>query len=124
MTSFNDDRVLSEIDYLVIGRRIGKTNTVTALIRHEQAMAHVREEYQQLALRGTPITLAEWKDMRMNSWERDFLIPYLDDEALCWTVQHNLSNCSVRRANPCSTYEDALVNLLAPELMKRLQEKT
>lgn len=59
--------------------------------------------------------------MRMNSYAQDDLPPKLTNEALIETAKQYQSNCS-RAKYPCSTYDEALIHILLPELLKRLEE--
>lgn len=82
----------------------------------------IRQEIRDLIARGG-VTVNELKTLRMNSYEREALVPALGDEALCYHVESCLAQCG-RTRSPPSTYEEAVVGLLAPELVKRLQEKS
>jgi hypothetical protein len=82
----------------------------------------IRQEIRDLIARGG-VTLDEWKALRMNSYEREALVPALGDKALCHHVESYLAQCG-RTRSPPSTYEEAVVGLLAPELVKRLREKS
>ncbi len=84
---------------------------------------NIKPETQALCDRGN-ITLAEYKEFRGNSWEHDLVHKNLDLEALVHATKHNLDNCkfSNHKNDPCTTYEDALVNILAPELVRRCEE--
>lgn len=82
----------------------------------------IRQEIRDLIARGG-VTLDEWKALRMNSYEREVLVPALGDEALCYHVESCLAQCG-RTRSPPSTYEEAVVGLLVPELVKRLRGKS
>lgn len=60
--------------------------------------------------------------MRMHSYAQEDLPPKLTDEALIDTVKHYVNNCS-RPSYPCTTYNEAVIHSLVPELIKRLEEK-
>ena len=60
--------------------------------------------------------------MRMNSYAQDDLPPKLTNEALIETAKAYQANCS-RAKYPCSTYNEAVIHILLPELLKRLEEK-
>lgn len=62
------------------------------------------------------------ENMRMNSYAWDDLPPKLTDEALIEMAKQFQSQCSTPRF-PCSTYNDALIHKIVPELLKRLVEK-
>jgi hypothetical protein len=61
-------------------------------------------------------------EMRMNSYAQDDLPSKLTDKALIETAKYYLSNCSQPKF-PCSTYDEALIHKILPELIKRLEEK-
>ncbi len=63
----------------------------------------------------------------MNTYERQYLWPEVDNAVLLASVKYNLANItSIDTINPktrcCHTYEEALVNLLVPLLVERLEE--
>lgn len=78
----------------------------------------ISEEIEALVKRGN-ITLAEYKELRVNSWEHEHVISALDDEAYCWCVEHAFLNAARPGKRPYSTYEEALVHLHVPELLRR-----
>jgi hypothetical protein len=81
----------------------------------------VRKQIRDLVARGN-VTLEENESIRCNSYEREALIPVLTDEAFCKTMQYALNNCSVLvHRRPFSTYDEAVIGLHAPELLKRFQ---
>lgn len=83
---------------------------------------HVRSDIRDLAARPTPVTREEYEFMRMNSYEREVLVPRLSDEALIVAVEQCLKNCG-RVRTPAVTYNDAMVALYGPELLRRLKER-
>lgn len=80
---------------------------------------HVRPEIQSLTTRGN-VTLTEVAALRCNSWEWEHLYPAMTDEAFAESVQHSLNNCA-RGPSPCRSYDEAVVNVFAPELLRRFQ---
>lgn len=80
---------------------------------------HVRPDVQALAKRGN-VTLTEVRTLRCNSWEWEHLYLAMTDEAFVDSVAHALRNCA-RAPSPCSTYDEAVSNLLAPELLRRFE---
>lgn len=80
------------------------------------------EQIHVSSLEDRSVTPEMKATMRMNSFAQDDLPPKLTDEALIETVKHYKNNCS-RAKYPCSTYDEALVHILLPELVKRLEEK-
>lgn len=81
--------------------------------------AHVRPEIQALAKRGN-VASEEIAEMRCNSWEWEHLTPALDDKAFIERFRHALHNCGVNK-RPCSTYNEAVESLYAPELLRRFE---
>jgi hypothetical protein len=60
-------------------------------------------------------------DMKMNSYANDDLPPKLNNAALIEKAKQYLGECIQTRI-PCSTYDEALIHNIAPELIKRLEE--
>lgn len=73
-------------------------------------------------LEDRSVTSEMKQDMMMNSYAQDDLPPKLTDEALIDTVKYYITNCN-RPSYPCTTYDEAIVHNLVPELIKRLEEK-
>jgi hypothetical protein len=84
----------------------------------EDDMSHVSEEIQDLANRGWSISDEEYKEMRMNTYEREFLLPYVSVECLCNIAEYYLSQCS--RHHDC-TYDGAIAYRVIPEMIERLR---
>lgn len=82
-------------------------------------LEHVSDEIQDLAERGWAITFEEWSELRMNSYEQEFLLPYVDNETLVRVTKYYLSQCS-RHSN--STYDYAINEHIVPLLLKRLSD--
>lgn len=80
---------------------------------------HVRPWARALAERGD-VTLEEWKNLRANSYEYQLIYPKLTDEALVYAGQHIVDNCRFDQRRPWSSYNEACMGFLAPELLKRL----
>jgi hypothetical protein len=72
-------------------------------------------------LKDKSVTSEMKQQMRMNSYAHDELPPKLNNEALIETAEYYLSHCS-KPVFPCSTYDEALIHKLLPELIKRLKE--
>lgn len=86
-------------------------------IEMEHQRIHVTE------LKDRSVTPEIHKTMRMNSYAREDLPPKLTDEALIQNAEHYLSNCTRTRI-PCSTYDEAIIHTIMPELIRRLKEKS
>lgn len=82
-------------------------------------MSMIRPEIQALIDRGN-VTSVELSELRCNSWEWEALIPAMTDEALVGRAEYAFSN-SARVRSPASTYDEAIVSVYAPELVKRLK---
>lgn len=87
--------------------------------RQAELDEHVSRKIQALAKRGN-VTRAEIAELRCNSWEWELLVPAMTDEALAQRVRHALDN-SAHHKRPCTTYDQAIVELYAPELLRRFQ---
>lgn len=74
-------------------------------------------------LEDRSVTPERYRDMRMNSYAQDDLPPKLTDETLIKKAKYHLSQCR-ESAYPCTTYDEALIHKIVPELIKRLEEKS
>ena len=85
----------------------------------------VRRWVRELADRDEPISEDERNDLVMNSYEREFILPNLSDEALFKTLEYYIQNCRALSdpSRPASTYDEAVIYRLAPELMRRLRSR-
>jgi hypothetical protein len=81
---------------------------------------HIRSDIQALIDRKEPITLAEYKELRVNSWEQEGLIPRLDNEALLDLTEIVLKNCRPAYRRPCAVYDQFAIHVILPELLRRL----
>ncbi|MED1125263.1 hypothetical protein [Bacillus atrophaeus] len=103
--------------------------------RFKEAIEEKRKEEHQLKYidyDGKDVHVTEFEDrsitsemkskMRMNSYAQDDLPPKLTTEALIATAKLYQSHCS-RPRFPCSTYNEALIHKILPELIKRFEEK-
>ena len=66
------------------------------------------------------ITPEEYSTFRMNSYARNDIYPKLTDETLLETANYYISQCS--KPYTISTYNDAAIHLILPELIKRFKE--
>jgi hypothetical protein len=80
---------------------------------------NIRPEVRTLIERGS-VTRAEVEMLRLNSWEWESIVPALDDEAFVAHVEYALKNCT-HAHRPCTVYDDAIIGVHAPELLKRYQ---
>lgn len=88
----------------------------------EAPWVRVRPHVEALATRPEPVTLAEWRELRLNSWERQYLYPRLTVEALADVVRYSINNCSRLYGSVASTYDEIVIHTFAPELLRRLEE--
>jgi hypothetical protein len=72
-------------------------------------------------LEDRSVTPKQKKQMRMNSYAQDDLPPKLNNAALLEMAELFLSHISKPRF-PCTTYDEALIHKIVPELIKRLKE--
>lgn len=80
----------------------------------------IRDEIRDLAREYTEISETLYKALRLNSYERIYLLPHLSDEALIACVDQCLKHCHIPLK---ATYEEALQMRLVPELLNRLRRK-
>ena len=89
---------------------------------------HIRAEILSLCERGDVEyqEYQEYEQLRMNSFEREFLYPYMTNDCLITVIEnHILPNCrDVNRFMPAVTYDDSLIKSFVPLLLSRLKETT
>lgn len=88
--------------------------------------AYISEKVMDLKNRVEQITLEEYKELRMNSYEREYLIDKYDTETLDYLLDLYLDNCAVEKPQyhrPAPHYDSAVVWHLLPELRRRLKEQ-
>lgn len=84
-------------------------------------MDNVRPEIEALAKRGN-ITWAEYKNLRLNSYEQEVLYPAMTDHCLVTLIERRiLPYCSYRRRRPAVTYDDSLRMNFVPLLIERVK---
>lgn len=83
----------------------------------------VRPWVRRLAESLLPVEPDQYEQLRMNSYEREFLLPNLSDETLCQVAEHAVVNCTPMRdpTRPPVTYDESLMHRLVPELVTRLR---
>lgn len=62
----------------------------------------------------------EYQTFRMNSYARNEIYPKLTDKTLLEQAEYYISQC--HKPYRISTYNDAIIHLILPELLKRLNE--
>ena len=80
----------------------------------------IRMEIRDLAHDG-PVDLETYTSLRMNSYEREYLMEFLTDEAFIHVCSLCLNQVSANR-HPV-TYDEAIVHKLFPELLTRFERK-
>jgi hypothetical protein len=83
---------------------------------------HIRPEYRVLIERGD-VTYEEFKDLRCNSWEFDAFYKVLTDDAFLTVLENTiLPNSSIHRCKtPAGTYDESLISVFTPELIRRFK---
>jgi len=91
----------------------------------EEAISLFKPEILALAERaekGQKVSLEEWEQLHMNSYERNYLLPFCTDEVLLKvSQQYQMHSCVVQYP---SSYDEAIVSVLFPLVCQRLQEKS
>lgn len=85
------------------------------MLDHERA--HVGQDIKDRCSRGDDIGIEEYKQLRLNSYERRYILPTLDDETLDYVVRGCLHHCE---RHSTATYDGVLQEYLVPELLRRL----
>lgn len=85
----------------------------------EHLAENTRPEIQKIIDEGKEISLAEYRDMRLNSFERHQLYPLLSDEALLWLIEVYYSNIPVLYGKLPGTYIEGLVHSVLPIIIER-----
>ena len=81
------------------------------------------KEIHITGLEDKSVTFEMKKEMRMNSYAQDDLYPKLTDEALIDTAKYFMSQCSRPRKFPCTTYDESVIHMILPEMIKRMEDK-
>lgn len=99
--------------------------------RESEKQSHIGQDIRDLIASMTETgdrisyqDFAAFTDARngMNSWEREELVPYFDDDCLIHHIEYCLTQCERKyRSGPCSTYDESVVHLWMPEIIKRLK---
>lgn len=88
----------------------------------ERYAVHIRPEIAALINRGN-VTYAEYAVLRMNTYERNAMLPALDDRCLVNLTEGHLRQCSQNKRYVPTTYDEVVISLIVPELLKRLERK-
>lgn len=79
----------------------------------------IRQEIIDLANDG-PINKETWNTLCLNTYERNYLLEFLTDEALLKLCKSTNNNVTTKFE---STYESLIIHKLFPILCTRLQDK-
>lgn len=95
--------------------------------RLKEFMSHVSVEINLRVLKcgeTGKISLEEYSEMRMNSYEQKYIEPFLSPEALIWKIENAIKNVSVSfgKYNLPTTYDEYLVSDGIVELLKRYKK--
>jgi hypothetical protein len=90
----------------------------------ENCRPHVISLAKELQEADEQLSLPHYKGMALNSWEREYLLPFMSDETLLYRLDHALSHCRQRDNpnEPCITYDESVIHTLTPELICRFKE--
>jgi len=76
---------------------------------------------ERVEITGDRISNDEWAQLRMNSYEREFLLQFVDNATIASIADGTLKNSSQKKIfGACSTYDEFAINRLIPELLRRL----
>lgn len=82
----------------------------------------IRCRAEQCEIEGACIDIHEWRELRMSSYEQEFLMQFVDNETLVDIARRTVANCEpFREIGPASTYDEFAVHRLIPELIRRLR---
>lgn len=89
-------------------------------------LEHCRPEIVNLSCRRKKLSLAEYQELRLNSWEFVLIHRNLDNEALLYVIHHSYSNSQFKSRSvfdpPPMTYDTAIVTEYLPLLLGRFSE--
>lgn len=85
-----------------------------------QHVTYKGERIHPSSFEDRSVTSEQLDDMRMNSYGREEMFAKYTDEVLIDRAKYYISNCNTPRY-PCSTYDEALIHNIVPELIKRLE---
>lgn len=81
---------------------------------------------QARLLSDRPLCWNEYQQMRLNSYERAYILDKITDDCLVGMVTYVLDNVRYNKLNtsrPCVTYDEALSVVLVPELLRRFRDR-
>jgi hypothetical protein len=93
--------------------------------RKKWFLSHVQEKTFERFKKGTPITLDEYKGMRMNSYDRRMLEPLFDDETIIYVTKYALNmegNTKFHYHQIPSDYTQSVLKVHVWELLERFEK--
>jgi hypothetical protein len=95
------------------------------VVDYDCAQNPIRPFVRRLAEQRIPVQINQIQNLAMNSYEREFLLPSLSDEALLERCEHAIKNSAplVDPRLPAHTYDEACIHRLMPEIMRRLARR-
>lgn len=99
-----------------------------AKLCRERFESMCKQQVLDVVDRGELITNEEYEQLcdetgGFNSYDRCLLYPLMNDALLIKTTKYCLLNCSPDKRVPATTYNGAVLNIMAPLLIKRLEGK-
>jgi hypothetical protein len=91
----------------------------------EEFLSYVQDKTFERIEKGTPITLEEYKGMRMNSYDRRMLQPLFDDETLIHVTKYALDiegNTKFRDMQIPAHYTESVLRVHVWELLERFEK--
>ena len=88
-----------------------------------QFVLHKGEEIPVASFEDQSISTNLLEEFRMNSYARDKIFSKLNNDALIKEASYYQGQCG-RYHYPATTYNDALIHVIVPELIKRIQQLT
>ena len=92
--------------------------------RRAEFMENIRPEFDELRNRPEPITLAEYHEIRANSFERKHIFPRYDNETLLHVAKYCYGQSRFSELGEfelSDTYDRAIVGEILPELLRRFE---
>lgn len=92
--------------------------------KREEFYSHIRSEIINLSKRKEKITIDEWNNLRINSYERRILYNNLTNEVLIETAEYYMSQCYQKLPSLSIPihYNEALERVLLPLLLERFKK--
>lgn len=93
--------------------------------REKNFLDHISTEVLERYCTGKPIGIAEWNNMRTNSYERQLLLPLLTTEAIIQQTQYALEQEGISKAGKFEiphSYKDSILKFFIWELIDRVSK--